>query len=56
MAGAEGKPKWLRHDAELRRRDVGAEAKPKLHGAMLSCDGTRLERRRRRSCCEAATA
>jgi hypothetical protein len=49
MAEVEGKPKRL-------RREVGAEGKPKLHGVMLSCDGARLERRRRRSCCEAATA
>ena len=42
-AGGEDKPKQLRRDAELRRREVEAEEKPKLYGEIPSSDGARPE-------------
>ena len=46
VVGGEEKSKWLlvRHDAELRRREVEAEEKPKLYGEIPSSDDARPER------------
>ena len=54
VVGGEEKSKWLlvRHDAELRRREVEVEEKPKLYGEIPSSDGARPEH----ECGDAATA
>ena len=44
VAGGEEKRKRLRCDAKQRRREVGAEDRPKLYDVIPSSDGTRLER------------
>jgi hypothetical protein len=44
VVGGEEKLKRLRHDAELRRREVRAEEKPKLYSDIPSSDSARLER------------
>ena len=55
-AGAEETPMRQRRDTGLRRHDVRAEGKPKLHGVISRSDGVRLEWMKSWSCDRAATA